>query len=283
VTTVLDPIIVPPGGKSVLTTVVRPAQAGQVVSLQRHTSNAWSTVNNRTLSSSSTQTWRFRPGHTGSFLYRVRRAGVGTIVTGTSTPITLTVTLKGRGSSSAFAYGGRYHGHPWSWNPCQTIHYQVNLAHAPAQGLADVKESLRRIHLVNGLTFHYDGRAHIEPNPYSAQRVDLLIGWVKNSRYLGGGAVGLGGANDARPRNGHMVIRHGFAMFDAGFHLRPGFGRGITEGQLLMHELGHAVGLAHGYGKYQVMNPVLQKMDATVYGAGDIYALKHVGRSQGCL
>ncbi|MDQ1696277.1 MAG: hypothetical protein QOJ03_1630, partial [Frankiaceae bacterium] len=31
------------------------------------------------------------------------------------------------------------------------------------------------------------------------------------------------------------------------------------------------------------MNPVLQVLPATVYGAGDIFALKHVGRSQGCL
>ncbi|MDQ1695021.1 MAG: hypothetical protein QOJ03_374, partial [Frankiaceae bacterium] len=242
VTTVLDPIVVPPGGVSMLTARVRPAQGGAPVTLQHRTANGWANNTRKTLTAASTQTWRFKPRKQGVVDYRVFRGARGTIVGGGSAPVTLTVTLKGKGSAKSHAYAESYHGHPWSWNPCATIHYRVNVKNAPSRGLADVKESLRRIHLVNGLKFRYDGTTHAVPDPFQGQAEDLLVAWVSKSPYLQG-AAGLGGANEARPRGDHMLYRSGFALLDAGLKLRPGFGRGITEGQLLMHELGHAVGL----------------------------------------
>src|SRR5712691_7036341 len=47
-------------------------------------------------------------------------------------------------------------GTPVRWNPCQPIHYQVNLANAPTSAVADVQEAVRRVQAATGITWIYD-------------------------------------------------------------------------------------------------------------------------------
>lgn len=54
-------------------TEVFPGKPGGVVALQRHHVDGWHTVTRKTLSSTSTATFRARPNHAGRFVYRVRR------------------------------------------------------------------------------------------------------------------------------------------------------------------------------------------------------------------
>jgi hypothetical protein len=285
VATSLSPVAIPPGGRATLTTAVKPGQAGERVTLQRKTSSGWKALGTRRLTSASKQTWHFHPTATGQPIYRIVKSATSTLATGTGRAVSLLVTKKGRGPEASFAFEDSYGGHPAAWNPCHTIGFQVNTEHAPAQAVADVKETLRRISLAGGLRFRYDGTTHLVPDPNSGQREDLVVAWRPHNSepIFQQGAVGFGGYNKAIYRGGREVILKGFAILDAGYKVTPGFGAGVTEGQLLMHELGHAMGLNHVYGNYQIMRPVLDNyLPAAMYGAGDIRGLKKLGKSQGC-
>src|SRR5438309_2024832 len=48
-------------------------------------------------------------------------------------------------------------GSPVRYNPCQVVHYVVNLSEAPARALTDVESSLGRISAATGIPFAYDG------------------------------------------------------------------------------------------------------------------------------
>ena len=60
-----------------------------------------------------------------------------------------------------------------------------------------------------------------------------------------------------------------------------GGGRQSTRGSLLLHELGHAIGLDHMTDKRQVMYPVILPQ-AAQYASGDLRGLAAVGAAQGC-
>ena len=64
----------------------------------------------------------------------------------------------------------------------------------------------------------------------------------------------------------------------------PGFGDGSTWGRILIHELGHLIGLGHVARSDQIMFPELgvQRGEAQFH-AGDVAGLRHLGREAGCL
>ncbi len=56
----------------------------------------------------------------------------------------------------------------------------------------------------------------------------------------------------------------------------------IGVGPVLLHELGHAVGLDHVTDTTQLMNGTATAAGPTTYGAGDLTGLWQVGAAQGC-
>src|SRR5215211_3706713 len=63
------------------------------------------------------------------------------------------------GGARSHAFIGRSHdGEPYRWDPCSTIHYQVDLGLlVDDHVLDDVKEAVRRVSLASGLAFEFDG------------------------------------------------------------------------------------------------------------------------------
>lgn len=79
--------------------------------------------------------------------------------------------------------------------------------------------------------------------------------------------------------------------FNADVHLLGGapvpngFGPGVTWGRIMLHELGHVVGLGHVSDPNQVMHgPITDPSSATnsAYGIGDLAGLRLLGRQAGC-
>jgi hypothetical protein len=70
-------------------------------------------------------------------------------------------------------------------------------------------------------------------------------------------------------------------VLDAGNRLAAGFGPGTTDGEVLLHELAHAVGLGHVLDPTQVMYPHTTHSESQ-FGAGDRAGLAALGAAAGC-
>jgi hypothetical protein len=290
VTVKASPRFVPPGAPSTVAVTVAPAAKGGRLALQRAVGSGWKTVAHGSLGRHSAKTWTLRSGHhPGTEGYRVVRAKSSTNLGATSKAAKVTVENHGPGRASDHAFLF-FKGHNVRdvirWNPCQAIHYRINSSEAPKNGLADAQEAIRRVAQASGLSFAYDGTTHAIPQGHGHQAAPLVIAWAKPNQTdlpvdktedgAGGGRVVLG----SKPR----VIQGWAVLLAHEKEVRPGFGRGHTVGALLLHEIGHAVGLDHSNGASQIMYPVSQAgRAAAIYGAGDYKGLQILGsRSHGC-
>lgn len=195
---------------------------------------------------------------------------------------------------------------PVRWDPCQTIGYMVNTVVAPRGALGDVQGALARISQATGLKFRYLGSTRHIPQTAEYQGgptravAPLVISWARpqgssttwTSDILPNwsGLAGMGGfiASWGYDGNGGYTPEHitaGYAVLSAAFNnqLRAGFGSGQTEGELLLHELGHAMGLNHVQDPSQIMYPSMQYRKVAAYGTGDRAGLALLGAKQGCI
>lgn len=208
-------------------------------------------------------------------------------------------------SAAHYAFISRA-GHPAApiarWNPCSgPIGYRVNLARAPRGALADVQGAVERISAATGLRFRYLGTTSVVPSstdsgPAYPAGTSIVVAWARpgQSRMLPearsgaarplamGGGSWVTGRVDARGRVWGQFVE-GAVVVDATQYPEPGFGRAQrgTRGRMLMHELGHVVGLGHVGDPAQVMYPV--DSGAAVWGAGDRTGLRVLGAASGCL
>ena len=82
-------------------------------------------------------------------------------------------------------------------------------------------------------------------------------------------AVGVGGPVAYERGNGQHEILGGGVVLRAGEDLANVFGPGANEGNVLLHELGHAMGLDHVDFPGQQMNPSLNETGPDGYAPGD--------------
>jgi hypothetical protein len=187
-------------------------------------------------------------------------------------------------------------GSPARWDPCTPIHYVVNLAAAPPGAAADVAGAIARVTTATGLTFVADGpsteipsqsRPTEDPAVSGHRWAPLLIAWThtEGTNFITtDGALGEGGATWVARVGGPKVYVTGEVAINADTTraLPDGFGSGTTIGLLLLHELGHAVGLAHVNDPDEVMYPILKPRPVAAYGPGDLAGLAALGRGPGC-
>ena len=180
------------------------------------------------------------------------------------------------------------------WNPCAPIRYRVHLDGATPALAGDVTEAIRRLSTATGLTFSYQGVTGY-PGSFGdpAQAAwpadtDLLISVAAEAAApsLAGWTVGYTTLTrsswtptDARILRAEVVLEREFVNsastgFDAG---------GSGTAGLLLHELGHAVGLAHSSDDTQIMYPTLTDRPTADYQNGDRSGLSRVGSAGGCL
>lgn len=183
-------------------------------------------------------------------------------------------------------------GRPARWDPCAPIHLVVDGRLAPPSGRADLDGALDRLRAASGLRIVVDGETDETPRAgrpaydrhrYGDRWAPLLVAWATPADTdvaLGGREEGLALITAVPGRDGGSIVS-GQVVLNTALALPPGFGPGVTQGEVFLHELGHAVGLAHVDEPAQIMYPTTNAGRAE-WGAGDRAGLAALRAPAGC-
>lgn len=198
-----------------------------------------------------------------------------------------------------FRFLERVGGAPVRWNPCETITYAVNDAGATSPVRPDLKEALRLVTRATGIRFRSVGtteetflRAY-ERMRYEGviRKAELILIWVDHDAYLGI----LRRLNDPRPSIAFAKTMAGLfadqdqyfggiVVIDADATANHGFGYRYAHGSVLLHELGHIMGLDHVRDPEQLMySGPHPNFSVRTYAPGDLEGLRRLGMDAGCL
>ena len=282
-------------GAAVKATVAKSSRPqGTTLVLERKYPDTWRTADRTAEQTKKGLVLEVPTDQLGRFTYRVAaRADNGKVV---STSDKATVTVRppydpvGRPSQHAFSSKPRVR-----WDSCGRIRWTFNPRKAPRNGLDQVREGVRRIHLATGLDFDYVGRTDQRPNPYgkNVDGAELIIGWrtAKDFKPFSerrgtvgvGGNMYYGGYEEADGSRVYKAVQGGVVL-NASMRgdLANGYGKGFTWGEVVIHELGHVMGLKHPDADSQIMFASVIRRDAD-WGAGDLAGLRALGDTRGCL
>jgi hypothetical protein len=184
------------------------------------------------------------------------------------------------------------------WNPCQkAITYRVNLKGLVkakrAAVLKEIKTAFGELSVADGIKYRYAGATTFIPQSRNlakepAEIVVAVVGARATDLGLTKNVLGVGGVTwttwSGSSGQG-LVVTRGFVVLSAtGMNtLKPGFGKGVTQGNVILHELGHATGLEHVDSAAETMNPNLTASTPKGYGRGDRAGLKRLGIKGGCV
>lgn len=186
---------------------------------------------------------------------------------------------------------------PVRFNPCEPVHYVVNSALAPPGAMADLTAAFAQLSAATGIEFVNDGptdepaslsRRPFQPERYGNRWAPVLVAWA-NGEPLRLEASNPGGG---RSVNAGGVYITGFLILNVDAvsderrrtPLDNGFGPGASWGRVMIHELGHLVGLGHVRTSQEIMFDELGLQTGRAeYHRGDLDGLRLLGREAGCL
>jgi len=177
------------------------------------------------------------------------------------------------------------------WNPCAPIGWRLNAPGASATLLATINTEFAQLAGATGMTFRYDGTTTFVPTTtnISSEPDDLVVTIAPRTStdlFDGSpGAIGYGGWSAVTTAAGHWKIVKGWVILDqaAVATLPAGVQPAQSAGTLVLHELGHAVGLQHAAKPTEIMYPALNAQTPQTYSADDRIGLALVGKNAGCI
>jgi hypothetical protein len=177
---------------------------------------------------------------------------------------------------------------PVSYDPCRPIHYVVRPDNAPPGGEQVVQDAVARVSAVTGLQFVYDGptdetsaatRRLFQPDRYGDRWAPVLVSWQTELENPGFGSdvAGEAGSAPVSVDGGPMTFVSGVVDLDAAafaqFLADPD---GVPVARaIVLHELGHLIGLGHVSDARQLMYP--ETSGALDFAAGDLTGLARLG------
>ena len=191
-------------------------------------------------------------------------------------------------------------GRPLRFDPCHPVSYVINPDGAPAGAVDDVHEAFHRLGAATGISFAYAGpttevhhlidgsedRRSYQPERYGRAWAPLLVSFVTGDSepVLSGNVLGYGGSTSYWTSSSDPAYVTGEVVLDRDLSLvQPGFGAGMTRGNLIQHELAHVIGLDHVDDRSEVMYESISDESPDGYGSGDRAGLAQLGAAAGCL
>lgn len=157
----------------------------------------------------------------------------------------------------AYAFTDTVNGRPLQWLACSPIPVLVNVGPTGDEGFAEIEDGLRIMAEATGIMFTIVGRSDKIPNQNWAMVGDTVAGWPypavliawttdRSTDLLDGTQSGSAVGNPAAYQDTRQIVSGAIALNSEDLNrYLPGFGPGATRGNLILHELGHLVGLAH--------------------------------------
>lgn len=178
---------------------------------------------------------------------------------------------------------------PVSYDPCRRIHYVIRALGEPVGGAQIITDAVLRVSRATGLRFVYDGatseapsrlRSPYQPARYGDRWAPVLISWVTHYENpdFATDVLGQGGSFPVRLPYEPSVYVTGQVELDPmqlASILRWPNGDHVVRA-IVLHELGHLVGLDHVTAASQLMYPRSQP-EVTEFGAGDLTGLAALG------
>ncbi len=174
-------------------------------------------------------------------------------------------------------------GEPLRWNPCEPVRYRVNTASAHPGFASYVAAVVAAAARATGMTFRPAGSTRFVPfsgarTPTDAELFFAVAG-ERQVPGLAGQVIGLGGFESRVSSDGTAgVITKGHVLLDAAL---PDPAR--TRRIVLLHEVGHALGLGHVENPYAIMNPRLTGFLRPRFEESDRMGLQRLGLTYGCV
>lgn len=180
---------------------------------------------------------------------------------------------------------------PMQWLACMPIEYRINTADMPEGLIATVQHAMAVIGQQTGARFRYAGRTrHTFTSTTHATTPTVYFAFTKRTQAAGqtfggpGGEIGVGGPAAAWYRSGGRTVEaitYGRVLLSSRF-TGAREAPGATWQALILHEVGHALNLAHRGDMDSIMHPTLTASTPGRYTAAEVRALRRVLRTTGC-
>ncbi len=192
------------------------------------------------------------------------------------------VRVPGGQGSYEFSMTQRGSDEPVSYNPCRPIEYVINPVGGPANGTELIESAIGVVSDATGFRFRYEGTSNdraFESRTGMFGAAPVLFGWATETEIprLADDVSGLGGSAAEEQSPGRRVYVTGMVVLD-----REDFEdlarRPDGEAQqraVVVHELGHVVGLAHVDDPAELMYD--SSTGQTALGPGDREGLAQLG------
>ena len=160
------------------------------------------------------------------------------------------------------------------WNPCQVVYWKMNTDSYTKKRFSQVVQAVRQLRRATGLTVRYAGLT--TPEEIESLEPGVITVSFVSPADMPKDVVGTAGvAQDLFSRGGGILRADVRIALHTAYDSRAGYV------PVLLHELGHAVGLGHSSDKRSVM--YAYQNGAARYNRNDLTGLRSVGAVNGCV
>jgi hypothetical protein len=192
-------------------------------------------------------------------------------------------------AEAAYTVAATLHGQDVRWDPCTPIRYKINAAGLSPAARSIAVEAIGQVAAATGLEFVDMGDTTDRPDLASPRRppspdYDLLVAYANGASFRAftgtNSYMAVGGPSATYQRGSGWRYDQGIVLVDLSDDL-PFDWSSHGWGRVLLHELGHVVGLLHIEDPGQLMYG--RASSRTSFAEGDLVGLRRLGNAQGCL